>query len=455
MTKKAMTVKRVVVHENPDIEALASIWILRRFGTGRRYHLADELKYKFIPSGKLMHKDWPDEPDLDPARLEEQGFLFIDCGGGHLDHHGSDDNRSTIERLAEETDLYDNLGFLRTFVDLIASQDKSGKGVARDSGYKKSSTPHTPRTLRNVISGWNLLYQDQPEKVVHLAFTAFDGVLWMISEEGEKRLGPGGEGEVEIPVRSNGYFLLLKVCRGVSEQFGGPDGDREMVEEFIGESRKALERMEEEWVQAEKDFSDALVVSCKGPVQHRDGRSWERTNVNLVAGKSQSVRFGAYARYRTKNRGTEHVVVLQHWTEDKFNISTTGMILDDVAAALGAADACYRGARLHGPQIEALARPGDLYYYQGARKLNTFHYPEFRTVFGNEFMTNHRLPPTKIHRPKVVSIVIQILKGLPLDTNQECPCVSKGYCKRYCKWSDYELAGCRRFREEKRRRQKR
>ena len=63
---------------NPDLDAIASVWLLKRFGS-RGWQ---EAEVKFVPAGKT-YKD--KKADSDPD------VLHVDVGLGKLDHHQTGD----------------------------------------------------------------------------------------------------------------------------------------------------------------------------------------------------------------------------------------------------------------------------------------------------------------------------------------------------------------------------
>lgn len=429
-----------VLHVHPDLEALASLKLLAD-GYVDGLALEKDFELKFIPSGELRIEDWRQEATVDARLLERRGYLFVDCGGERtmLDHHGrgDDDNRCTLERL----ELHEGEGFefLRGFISIIAAQDKKGKAIDRDKKYKASSSPNTPRTLRSLISGWNLLYS--PEQVVWLAFRALDGVFCLIQQAADR------SDEKSPPVANRGYFTVDQIIAGL-RLFNVGDDEVGHFQEYC---RLALERMEAEWQQAEVDFREAKIEALKGPVVYQDGRRRRETNIMFVYGTSRSIRFGSYARLQAgaeaKRREFEEaeVIVLQQWDDShcvvssgcwtqKFELDRPRLVLSQVVAALRAADIGFRGGRIHQP--EQLGQPGDVWYHhQGRRVKSPFFMPEFRTVCGNRFFTNPGMEATVIRPDMVVAIIRQTLQG----QTPECP---RGGCSRRCRWHQFRLVAC-------------
>lgn len=63
-------VKKIVTHINPDLDAVASVWLIKRFLPGW-----EKAEVEFVPAGRVKNVD------ADP------NVLYVDTGRGKLDHH--------------------------------------------------------------------------------------------------------------------------------------------------------------------------------------------------------------------------------------------------------------------------------------------------------------------------------------------------------------------------------
>jgi hypothetical protein len=64
------TAKTIVTHLNPDLDAIAAVWLLKRHG-GKEYKNAE---VKFVPAGERMEN-------------EDNNTVHVDTGLGKFDHH--------------------------------------------------------------------------------------------------------------------------------------------------------------------------------------------------------------------------------------------------------------------------------------------------------------------------------------------------------------------------------
>lgn len=82
-----MTDRIIVTHRYPDVDALMSVWLVKRFG-GKRW---EDAAVEFIAHGATYSSVGPDE---------QENILHVDTGGGMLDHH------DTIERTCAAQKVY-------------------------------------------------------------------------------------------------------------------------------------------------------------------------------------------------------------------------------------------------------------------------------------------------------------------------------------------------------------
>src|SRR3989344_3796508 len=68
--------KTIVTHIGPDLDAIASVWLVKTFWPGW-----EEAEITFVPAGAPPNKM---EPDSDPE------IIHVDTGFGKFDHHQTD-----------------------------------------------------------------------------------------------------------------------------------------------------------------------------------------------------------------------------------------------------------------------------------------------------------------------------------------------------------------------------
>jgi hypothetical protein len=83
-------VQLIVTHQNPDLDAITSTWLLMRFG-GNRF---DGARSYFVPAG-----DEIDQQTLEAKELAESEVVHVDTGKGPFDHHQDDNTRKDSATL--------------------------------------------------------------------------------------------------------------------------------------------------------------------------------------------------------------------------------------------------------------------------------------------------------------------------------------------------------------------
>ncbi len=114
------TIKYLVAHENPDMDAIGAIWLFKRFG-GNSF---DATEYYFVHAGDLM-----DAGTMEARGLHEAEIVHVDTGMGVFDHHQPNNSAHdsatlrTYEYLAGKfSELHEDVA-LRRVVGFINETD--------------------------------------------------------------------------------------------------------------------------------------------------------------------------------------------------------------------------------------------------------------------------------------------------------------------------------------------
>jgi len=420
----------VVLHLCPDLEALFMLYLIRNFAAVReRLDVVDDPALKFIPAGPLRPGDWVGQP-LSSEELEVNGFMFMDCGGGRLDQHDKHAvgcSMSSLDLLVHFCGLDQIAPELMPVVEIISRNDLSGKDVVRDETYRRSQTPHTPRHLRNVILGWNLLHKNDPAKVVDLSDLAFRGLAKNVEAQVVENLADGlptqerfeeALGEIDFAK----LLLAESVMGGVCLKFGAADGQDEEAEalSFCAAAEAALDAMEAEWDEGVKDYwkdSTIMEASCARKV---DGVTVHR-RITVVCGQSASSRYGAVTRLGNEGRQGKMPhqgkpprpkadVTIQFHDEGHFIIATKGIELDKVARAVRRADLMRQGVALTAEDEQSLGRTGHLTFTNRVGEtVQALYLAEYGTAFGNGFRANPFAASASLDVGEVVKLVLKAL----------------------------------------------
>ncbi len=89
----------IVAHNSPDLDAIASVWLIKKFLQGW-----EEAEVRFVPAGERIRELKPQTSNLKSAIEEINGdeVIHVDTGFGPLDHHDTDDTSISAASLTWE-----------------------------------------------------------------------------------------------------------------------------------------------------------------------------------------------------------------------------------------------------------------------------------------------------------------------------------------------------------------
>lgn len=151
----------IVGHLAPDLDCLAAIWILLRFGK------AGAADLQFVPAGRTLN-DLP--PDADP------GIVHVDTGGGQFDHHHTPDPTLSAAELVRRAVVPGDEA-LRRMVEQVSRLDNAEAGPGRQPVFFN---------INDLIAGYNALYPNRPHHVARAMLPNLDA--WYEHEQRQVRL---------------------------------------------------------------------------------------------------------------------------------------------------------------------------------------------------------------------------------------------------------------------------
>ncbi|HTM68679.1 MAG TPA: hypothetical protein VL426_05245 [Candidatus Binatia bacterium] len=409
----------LVLHINPDLEACFMAHLFLEHEDVRDAHgVIDAPALKFIPGGPLRKEDWPGEEELSAKALEAKGYVFLDCGGGLFDQHGRPENLmrnsvSSLDIMVHVLGLDARLPHLMPICQIISDNDLNGEDVAPSHSVRKTTTPHTPRHLRDMILGWNVLHE--PDVTVGLASNAFSCIERCIDAIADK---PKEE------VNHKTFFLFSVLINGAIRHFKtklGLDAEEEAMRSAAwldAECEKGLMALEQEWLDGERDYwSNTKLRSVQVAKKTQEGVAYQ--TVTVAYGRSASTRYGAVTRFGNsgenpaKPRRNKAEVTIQFSGKGKFIISTKGIHLDRVAKAIREADLRRRGVNLTKSDREVLDRSGHLSFAdQRGNERQALYLAEYRTAFGNAFRANPMAEKTPLSEEEIVELAVRALSSV-------------------------------------------
>ncbi len=164
--------KTIITHLNPDLDAMSSVWLIKRFLPGW-----EDAGVKFVPAGiykvasskkKVLSKD-------------EDESLVVDTGYGKLDHHQTDKETCAAVLVLSKILKTKGLDFksnqiegLKRLVDVVLRIDYS----AEDITIENSADDFFALLFneRQIIRGLRTLFRGQSDKQLEMGMTILDAI---------------------------------------------------------------------------------------------------------------------------------------------------------------------------------------------------------------------------------------------------------------------------------------
>lgn len=194
--------KIIVTHFNPDFDAVATLWLIKRFLKGWK-----EAELKFTPPGKYLIDDQPVDSNPD--------ILYVDTGLGKFDHHQTNDFicAATLvwEEIKKETGKEDQA--IERLVEIVNQVDH-----ARDLTWPEADDDRYEMMLHMILEGFKRVGSEEEtsQRIIDFGLKALDGA-WKILQEkvkAEEELKEGQEFKtrwgkaIALETRNDGVLFL-------------------------------------------------------------------------------------------------------------------------------------------------------------------------------------------------------------------------------------------------------
>jgi hypothetical protein len=191
-----VTPKTIVGHLAPDLDCLAAIWILVRFGA------AKDAELSFVPAGTTLNGR---PVDSDPE------VVHVDTGGGRFDHHHSADNTLSAAELVRRELAPRDEALLR-LVDQVTRIDHAEAYSGRQPVFFN---------INDLIGGYNALYPNRPHHVAQAMLSNLDA--WYEHEARQIRLERAFSRRLEFDTRW-GLGIAMQSDDGASSRLAYSHG---------------------------------------------------------------------------------------------------------------------------------------------------------------------------------------------------------------------------------------
>ncbi len=168
--------KQIVTHKSPDLDAIGSTWLLLRFLRGW-----EDAKIELVSAGEKLPGNYENEGAVIEI-VDGVETIHVDTGLGKLDHHQTQDANTCGASLTLEHILSDNSAPLhgrdtereavKRIVEMIVDDDHF-----QEYYYPEPSHDRYDFSLRGILQGYKMMYQQDDEKVIDLILQDFDALL--------------------------------------------------------------------------------------------------------------------------------------------------------------------------------------------------------------------------------------------------------------------------------------
>lgn len=153
----------IVTHTYPDVDALCSVWLLKKFG-GKRLENA---RVVFVPHGTTLDNQVVDSDD---------SIIHVDTGGGKFDHH------DTSEHICAASLVYQSLSIEDEIVERIVIYVNAIDHFD-DASWTEPLSDLYDFSLAEMLAGVRLKYGKEDETFVDWAMWCFDGAYQSMKDK--------------------------------------------------------------------------------------------------------------------------------------------------------------------------------------------------------------------------------------------------------------------------------
>lgn len=160
--------KTLVTHRSPDLDAIASMWLVIR-----NHHGWEDPTLAFVPAGQSLNNMSPDEdPDI----------IHVDTGLGKFDHHQLQERTSATRIVLEFLKVHGhirktNLEPLERIADIVTLYDNF-----READFPDPTNDIYSFALNDIINGLKVINQDD-EKTVKQTLPLLDAITIIIKNK--------------------------------------------------------------------------------------------------------------------------------------------------------------------------------------------------------------------------------------------------------------------------------
>lgn len=160
--------KTIVTHISPDLDAISSIWLIRRFMKGW-----SRAEVKLVPAGTTLDSK---DPDIDPD------IMHVDTGFGNFDHHQNNEDTCAAKKVFQH--LKTNRAFRPNQVEPIERMIEVVNEIDhfREVFLDEADKDIYDINIVNIIEGMRNQV-DSPDELITLTENMLDGLQQIFSNK--------------------------------------------------------------------------------------------------------------------------------------------------------------------------------------------------------------------------------------------------------------------------------
>ena len=175
--------KIVVTHTSPDMDAITSVWLIKKYLPGW-----EDAKVKFVSAGNRIDSGkWKNKDEKSPIeKIEDDEVIHVDTGMGPLDHHQTisdkvcgasltwDYVKSKNEefRLKDLEKIRDRIEALSRMIKVVVDIDHF-----KEVFWKDTVADYHEFNLVNILEGLKFQFPNQDDYYVDFISKSLDAVL--------------------------------------------------------------------------------------------------------------------------------------------------------------------------------------------------------------------------------------------------------------------------------------
>ena len=273
----------ILTHEYPDLDAMMSVMVLRKFGDPY-FEGISQVPIRFCAANRL--------PEGKTAwELEKDGIIAVDVGGGRFDTHPTEQDHNRQKRENSATDLIAKfVGILddpnwAPIIEYTRLQDVKGQSIS------SSDYVHHLVSLSVLINGINLMHPTDSGKQLDFGMSLLENIPFYVKHKGDEFDWQG-----KLIELSDKYLAEKEV----DMEAPAYENFKKWYERLVNEPEKAFSRNENDilvsiraiitggWFRTEGDEEKvyALLSTCFDAILLRE-RMWEEAKIEFKANSLQ------------------------------------------------------------------------------------------------------------------------------------------------------------------------